>query len=279
MKAAFVVVNYNQSRITVGQVASIRFLENSDSLAAIVVVDNGSAHEDLAFLKNALADIPGVIIVPSETNLGYSGGMNLGLRYLKNHGIDCDYVIAGNNDILFDRDFLTVLASRAYPREAFVVVPDVITLTGRHQNPQRYTEEKTFRDRVLRWRMKNYFFFRVFEFLYARFGRKRAEARGRIVDPSRPVLERIALPIGALFVFTRGYLESCGTLEEIIFLWNEEPLLAEQVRRAGGEIWLDRNLRCLHFESVTVGKMTSRRMFRLYRESQRRVEAYLSQRA
>ncbi len=51
-----------------------------------------------------------VRLVHSEQNLGYFGGLNFGIKLLNYK--DYDYIIAGNNDLFFSRDFFETLEKK-----------------------------------------------------------------------------------------------------------------------------------------------------------------------
>lgn len=67
----------------------------------IIVVDNGSVNEDYLRLRNYF---PNIELVRSESNLGFSGGNNLGIKYaLKQNP---DYILLLNNDTTVNPDFI-----------------------------------------------------------------------------------------------------------------------------------------------------------------------------
>jgi len=71
----------------------------------IIVVDNGSTDGTYEKIKNRF---PKIILLRSDTNLGISGGYNLGMKY----GIKekADYILIANNDISVDPTMITKLA-------------------------------------------------------------------------------------------------------------------------------------------------------------------------
>jgi GT2 family glycosyltransferase len=80
----------------------------------IICVDNGSTADSARMIKNAF---PGVTLLTSEKNIGFGGGMNLGIRIAIEVG--CDYVLCINNDAFTDDpDFIDKLvdAFNANPR-------------------------------------------------------------------------------------------------------------------------------------------------------------------
>lgn len=70
----------------------------------IGIVNNGSTDDTLQMLNQ---EFPQVEVISSPTNLGVSGGYNLGIQYALNK--DPDYILIANNDIAVDRDMISKL--------------------------------------------------------------------------------------------------------------------------------------------------------------------------
>lgn len=72
--------------------------------ACFVVVDNASTDGTPAAIR---ARFPSVEVLESPTNLGISGGYNLGLRHALRHG--ADYAVVANNDLVVEPAMLANL--------------------------------------------------------------------------------------------------------------------------------------------------------------------------
>lgn len=102
MKIAIVVPNWNGEDY-------IRFC--LDSLLAqsvkstIIVVDNGSVDSSRKILKSYGNKI---VCLYNPKNLGFAGGVNVGIRYALEHGVEA--VALFNNDAVADRNWLKFLA-------------------------------------------------------------------------------------------------------------------------------------------------------------------------
>lgn len=70
----------------------------------VVVVDNGSTDGSQAALREAF---PAVILIENNSNLGFSEGNNVGVRFALEQG--ADYVLLINNDTIVDERMLTEL--------------------------------------------------------------------------------------------------------------------------------------------------------------------------
>jgi GT2 family glycosyltransferase len=134
MKIGFVATNYNNSHYTVKFVESV--LKNTGHEIFVVIVDNASNEEDKKKLEPICVNHPCVKIINLNTNIGYFGGLNEGLKYARSKYSDHDWIVIGNNDLEFPNDFCNKIAERQDVFKCHAVVsPDVVTLDGLHQNP------------------------------------------------------------------------------------------------------------------------------------------------
>jgi GT2 family glycosyltransferase len=86
-----VIVNWNGRHLLDACLASV--LEQRPAPGLVIVVDNGSTDDSLAYLQ---ARWPQVVGLDAGSNLGFSGGNNLGIRHALAAG--ADYVLLLNND-------------------------------------------------------------------------------------------------------------------------------------------------------------------------------------
>lgn len=103
-KISVILVNYNSWEDTIECVNSL--IMNEYMNKEIIVVDNGSSNVD-QYANNPIFSQVEVKLIKSETNLGFSGGNNVGIVY----AIQAltDFVVLLNNDTLVKTDFLTRL--------------------------------------------------------------------------------------------------------------------------------------------------------------------------
>ena len=102
MKAriSIISVNYNGLALTAAMIDSLR--RHVTTPLEIVVVDNGSARDEAALLRERYPDI---VVLRSDENLGFAGGNNLGIRAATG---DCLLLL--NNDTEVTDDTLHHLA-------------------------------------------------------------------------------------------------------------------------------------------------------------------------
>ena len=90
-----VVINFNDVENTRRCLSSLRRL--SYPVVDVFCVDNGSKDDSAEILGAEFGDIR---LIRSERNLGFAGGMNLGIREVMDSG--CEFVFGLNNDTVVD---------------------------------------------------------------------------------------------------------------------------------------------------------------------------------
>ena len=141
-----IILDWNNSALTLACIssvkASIQALKNSASVK-IIVVDNGSSPSLIKSIPD-LALSKDVTVVRSAENLGFAGGMNLGIQ-LAQQG-PCDAVWLLNNDTLVDKEALPALANFKREHPDKIVIGSIInsSVRGRSVTTCGYTYYKYF---------------------------------------------------------------------------------------------------------------------------------------
>jgi GT2 family glycosyltransferase len=128
---SFIILHYNSFSETVKCVESVLKLKESK----IVIVCNGSLNDSDSIVNEKLCKIPNVYIISSKTNLGYSGGMNFGIKYAREKLGSSVLVCLNNDTTIIGNDFLEILDKKCSENSIGVLGPDIINLNGIHQNP------------------------------------------------------------------------------------------------------------------------------------------------
>ncbi len=105
-KVCIIVLNWNGVRDTLECLESISSLNYPNYEA--IMVDNGSTDMSVEIVRNRY---PGLTIIESDQNLGYTGGNNLGIQSAMKRM--ADYVWILNNDTILDRDCLKYMIEAA----------------------------------------------------------------------------------------------------------------------------------------------------------------------
>jgi len=104
MKIAVIIPNLNGADIIGDAIYSIT---NQSTKADIVVVDNASIDNSIEKISAIHADTH---IIRNRKNLGFAGGVNVGIRYALKHNYDL--IALFNNDAVADKDWLKHLSNR-----------------------------------------------------------------------------------------------------------------------------------------------------------------------
>ena len=192
-RVGVVVLNYRGLPATLGCVTSLRAL---DLPARIVVVDNGSGDGSVERLRQE----PDVELVTSATNLGFGGGMNLGIAHLL--ATDVEHVWVLNNDTTVEPSTLRALVDVADADPRIGAVGSVLY-------------DAAARSQVLTWG-----------------GGRLSRHTGHTSDATGPG-DRIDYLTGASLLLRADALRAVGTFDErYFFTWEDVDLCLRLV--AGG---------------------------------------------
>jgi GT2 family glycosyltransferase len=100
---AIIVVNYNGGDLTLQCLASLAALDYPADRVRVVLVDNASTDGVAARVRG---EQPGVVVVDAGANLGFAGGVNLGVRHAGHAG----FIGLLNPDATVDAAWLSALA-------------------------------------------------------------------------------------------------------------------------------------------------------------------------
>lgn len=112
-------VNFNAAEHTIEMVNSLKNIVYKKY--KIIIIDNGSNFSDYEKLKQ-IED--SCILIRSETNLGFSGGNNIGIK----RAIEdkADYILLLNNDTIVEKNFLNELIESMERNNSDLVCPKIL---------------------------------------------------------------------------------------------------------------------------------------------------------
>ena len=207
MKIAAVVLSWNGKEDTL---ACLRSLEGED--VDVIVVDNAS--------DDGTADaVTGVQLIRNDRNLGYAGGMNVGIQRALERGADA--VLLLNNDVEVNPGAIEALvaaegAGAVCPVIVFADDPERVWYSGARFDPRRGYN-----------------------------GRHRTDE-----PPGARETERIC---GAAVLIPREILELVGTFDEGLFAYVEDADWSLRAREAGQRLVVEPRSRVRHKVSASTG--------------------------
>jgi GT2 family glycosyltransferase len=206
-KVAAVILNYNSSE---DSEKCIGYLLLQDyKYMDIVIIDNGSNPIEKKKIEDVCQKAKLTLICNNE-NKGFSAGNNIGIKYSIKLGAEAILII--NPDVeLRDKKYISIITKALFNNDQVVVAgSDIIDAEGNHQNPLRelnYWEDLFWLIDIL---CKKLFFW-----------------HGYIDYNSNGFVEKLT---GCCIILKSTFLEKIGYLDEGVFLYCEEPILAKAVQ-------------------------------------------------
>lgn len=255
MKTAFIHVNYNNSNLTIN---CIRSIIDNDSDSDIIIVDNNSdlsEKEKLTIWKQENDSVQNKVTLIFETNnLGYFGALNVGLEYLKININKYDYVIIGNNDLVFNEIFFKKLKQVQLEDNIFLISPNIVKKNGIHQNP--YSINGTSKIRLFFYYIyySNYTIAKIILLITRILKVAKSEQNRKGFDKT----QIIYAGHGSCYILTRTFFKNNFSLVDNSFLMGEEFILAKQIRDTNGKIIYIADLIVTHDEHSSMKNIPSK---------------------
>lgn len=264
-----VILNYNNAMDTLNCIDSI--IQFNTYPVKIVVVDNGSTKAEVVSdidsgLKNRFdgdysrveegADTSVLSLVTmfvSPTNDGYASGNNKGLELLY-RDVDITEVMILNSDILFIEDIIGKLVEdvRTAP-DAAIVSPILYKKDQQGIDYNCARKAIPLQDLFIAYM----FLFKDFNGILSRKARRRNVLLTKDSDNNNPLLE-IELPSGSCMLADKKLFKELGSFDPNTFLYNEENILWEKIKRIRKRNYLDARTKCIHLGATTIdNKATS----------------------
>ncbi len=265
---AIVTVNYNSSLDTEKMIQS---LLNGNSLPSLlVIVDNSSNASELEILELVIEkykSLLNIVLIKSQDNLGYFGGLNLGLSNI-NHN-DYSGVIVCNNDLIFPSDFIININNKKVDDNVYAICPSVKTIDGIYQNPSMKNRPSIFRVIFYDLYYSNYYIGLIILKLWRALG---LGADSRVKKDNKE--QEIFIGIGAIYFLTKNYFKYNESLPNDTFLYGEEAFLSKQIKGTGGIQLYAPELEVIHSESISTSKLLGKQKYKFNKNAHRKIRSY-----
>lgn len=237
-KVGIVTVNYNTADDTNTFLHSLKHIKTPDISIDIIIVDNGSKEE---FKLPEDLTQENIKLIRSETNTGFSGGYNIGMKEALKRG--AEYVLIINNDTILDPDMvhnlLTELESKP---EIGVTTPKIYFAKGHEFHKDRYKPEELGK---------------VFWFAGGHTDWNNVMSIHRGIDEvdhgQYDKTEETSFATGCCMMFKKEVLEKVGFLDDRYFLYYEDADLNERIKRGGYKIYYVPNAVLTHVNAASTG--------------------------
>lgn len=239
MKVAVIIVNYNDAEQTVLYVNKIK---NYKNIQRIIVVDNLSTEASSMDILRKINDEK-VLIIQSDRNGGYSYGNNFGIKYLKKINEEYDYIIISNADIEVEEEAIEkCLQVFESDKSVGIVAPRMF---NSDLKPIRRSSWKirTFGLDVIHST-------RLLELIFY----KKLRSGEYSDEEYKQDLLQVEAISGAFFIVRYEALKEANYLDENVFLFYEEDILAKKMQENNYKIFSLNDVKFIHYESKSIGK-------------------------
>lgn len=212
-----VILNWNSYADTMTCLQSLK--EISYANYETIVVDNGSVDGSG---ERIAEDFEWCRVVFNDKNLGFAGGVNVGIDKALSLGVD--YVLLMQNDMTVNENFLTTLVDTAEKYEETLVGGLIYYGDG--------NDIWSAGGRIIPW-------------------------KASVAQRTEPVSENpyeTGFLTGALLLVPREFIERYGGLNEDYFYMHEDVELSTRARRNGWKLILDPDAKVYHEVSSSAGR-------------------------
>lgn len=246
-RVRLIVLNFNTASLTIKLVSNLQKQQYNNF--EIVVVDNSSSIHDQQLLTDSLPS--SIYLIMSKTNLGYSGGNNLGMRYISE--VNPDYYFILNSDVAIKDDFLIQKLVEGFKIQSslpiFAQSPLINTLSS--QKPVGLQIQV----RRLLSPLKLFLLsFSLCKKLLPGSFNSFIYNSEMPFDNKYMICDSIN---GAAFMVKADFMKSIDYLDDNVFLYHEEMILAKQINDNRGACLLNGFLQVDHFQGVSTGSNLS----------------------
>jgi GT2 family glycosyltransferase len=249
-----ITVNYKQEKY-LNQIIDIVKKRHDTYL---IIVDNSKSINNMPKSNKIEYIIP-------DKNIGYLSGLCLGVEKIK--VAPNDIFILCNPDIIFNDNFFNKLNNLTHFNDNDLIAPSIINYSQNNQNPNRINIfSKT---EVLLYDIE---FFSFLSFIMTRLIKKIIKKLFLYFRVSnKPVLfeknYEIFLPHGSCMILKGAFFNKKPYFDYNVFLWGEEAIIADKVRRKGGKVIFQPDLEVHHISHSAIKYINNYKKYKIWKES------------
>lgn len=270
MNIGFVFTNFNNAKYTKDAVESIQKFNKSD--IKIVIVDNNSKEEDIRKLKELNIKCSNIEIIYSNENVGYFSGLNIGIKFLRDTYPEYNYLVIGNNDVLFPINFIEQIENKLNLFEKYPVVsPNIVTLDGFHQNPHVINRISKIREFIYDVYHSNF----ILSKLIIKLSTLTHSFTDRKDEEQYEIAQEIYQGYGAMYILGPRFFENFDELWSPTFLMYEEYFLSKQLSDKGFKIIYEPSIELTHLMHATTNLLPAKTKWEFSRKAHKTYRQYI----
>lgn len=238
-----VILNYNDYATTV---TLLKLIKDYDSISNIVVVDNFST--DNSYVKLLEHESEKIKILLAPGNNGYSKGNNIGIRYLIEN-TDVDIICISNSDVEFDNDLVVrILAQFERHKDYAIITALQVAPNGEIANRPFWPEYSN----------KQYFYTKAASLkLFSKILKKSYTKEYIESKLKKGSFFRVGAVDGSFFFIRKKDFIKIGLLDEGVWIYFEEDILAKKIKHIQKKIGVDTSVKYVHYGAKTLKKVAS----------------------
>lgn len=226
-----VILNYNNSKLVL---KLLKNLEDIKEVKKIIIVDNNSQDDSAEILRKVINKK--IILIENRENRGYSAGNNIGIKYLVNNFEELEYITILNPDIEISNKKIFIILKKFLEKnkEAGIIAP-LMFLNGKYQ------------ENLVSWKMPE-----KFDNLFSCLGITK-----KIASLFQRKEEKNVIP-GSFLFFKKETIKNINYLDEGTFLYYEENILAQRLKRIRKKMVLVSSINYNHVHSAERKKLKNK---------------------
>ena len=232
MKTGMVIVHYNDYESLDKLLNNIKDYKCLDK---IIVVDNRSRKEEINKLKSI--SLKNVEVIYNKENRGFSYAINIGCKKLIELYKECNAIIS-NCDIKIDKEDSLIKLVKYLDKESVGVVAPTIIENNNVNRGWRLTKP------ILDALMNLPYIHRILRKKYGLYDNKHYHGDISYVD----------VVSGCFFLIRTDTLKEINFLDENVFLYYEENILAKKIKNINKKEIVCNNIDIIHEHSVSIDK-------------------------
>lgn len=217
-------------------------ISENDAAMKIYVVDNCSLDNSVQVLNEYFQNKSEVQLLIAKENGGYSKGNNIGIRAAVKDG--CDKILITNPDVRIKKHAVDIMSGTLDENEKYGVV-----------GPKIYNENGVVQSKLLLGGYKKFICRQqpVTTFVKMFGGREYLDEKLDFED--RTVVN--GMVHGCCFMIKSALFEDIGFFDEDVFLYCEEKILWEEIKKRGYEVVYEPQAEIVHIGSTSIGGWSS----------------------
>lgn len=217
---AIIILNYKEYSMTIECVNNLK-LFNID--CKIIVVDNNSPNDSYKKLVESLCEKENIYVIKTEKNGGYSYGNNEGIKYVNRKFNFIKYICIMNPDVFLNNELILVkICDKLSKNNEISGMTGVCLLNG------------NLIYRTLGWKINTMKSLALSNFsLLTKFIKYTNSYEGIEICSSDNEIGYIDVMPGSFFIMKNSDFRKFNYLDEGVFLYFEEDILANKIRAKG----------------------------------------------